>query len=1115
MWRWARALGLAATLLAWPTASFAQPAWDTPSPEGFDLVPRSGVSGELSFWASAGNAGDDSDVVGHFSGLLRAGLLLEEVLELGLVAGFAWTDFGVANGVDAILGTSSNHGAAANPFLSVTGVFGEQRWRLRVGGGANIPAGLSSVESRLAAFYGSGVRGMSELWLWAADRTSAIGMLQLQLVPVDQLYLEASVQGGLLISTSTLEVDRQPTIVAQDVALSSGLDLDATIDMHAAIGFRNEDLLTGVRFRSVVTPTLQTNIAQFSLEAFLRGTYRIPDSSIELFGEGRVLVNLDRPLGFGFEPLGVWGAHFAFGISSTPQEIPDGRYGVEAVEFEGTEQLDSQSAAACLGTRRRPVAGFDIGLRGSPDCNEPPFDGDHLMIDLFSWPFTEWPLFDENVFERDVERVERWYRARGYYDARVTATEVDPPTATSVDRSGQGCGTGDGNCEVRVRFSVEEGEPVRIARMSLRGIDDLPDGMRELLRAELPFARGDAFDETLYERTKSRMVRVLADRGYAHARVDGEVKVNVGRHEAFVVFEIDAGAPDIIGRVCVVGYGELPPQSLIGVSGLEAGESFSLAALEDAQRALYALGVLGAVDVHPEETEEEAAQRERGEGDEEEEAHTELDDQDSDAAIDDDTSAQLGREQRTAGPRFCADGPTSVPEGTQTADILIEVSPGRRYRLGLGGGFQAGQSVTFGTVTTVSSQQNAAQWDLHLSFSVEDRNFLENMIRTRFEIRPRAIFNMPFLSFDPADPVPFGLLVNGNFRWPAFLGERWLTFVGQTRADLGPMPFTNFFRLELDALLGPEASFFDNRLYIGFFAHANYFLPTDRQPVRPADQLPETYATWIEETIRVDLRDDPRQPTQGAYFAVTSQQGIQPLSTWSMIRLTAEARGYIPLFAGIVLAGRFQIGLMHVFDYDQDRLRNDSVYQLNRLGPPALHLTGGGASSNRGYLPGLLGDATQVYVTEALSDEDILAGNGSGTAGRQRPVRISGGERLWLASLEIRIPITTDLGVVAFGDVGDLDRQLVGDAGVDWRWDHIQLAVGLGIRYRTIIGPLRFDIAVRPDETLVVGSQGSLPRDCTPSDAGGSGACRPRSDFFQIGDFGIPGAFHLTIGESF
>lgn len=184
--------------------------------------------------------------------------------------------------------------------------------------------------------------------------------------------------------------------------------------------------------------------------------------------------------------------------------IPEGRYGVENVRIHGAEQMDEEAIVQCLGTRERSRFSIDFGLRGTPSCGEPPFDGDHLIVDFWSWPWQDWPLFDESVFERDAERIERWYRARGFYEARVTDRSVDPPAATRSDRGG--CGEGE-DCTADVSFTVEEGEPSRIERISLRGVDDsdldaLPEGTLEALRAVLEFRNGDRFDEALYENTK-------------------------------------------------------------------------------------------------------------------------------------------------------------------------------------------------------------------------------------------------------------------------------------------------------------------------------------------------------------------------------------------------------------------------------------------------------------------------------------------------------------------------------------------------------------------------------------------------------------------------------------
>ncbi|MCB9593615.1 MAG: BamA/TamA family outer membrane protein [Sandaracinaceae bacterium] len=1057
-----RAAVVVVVVLCAPAAAEAQTAWDTPSSQGYDLVPRTGAALEAGFWGSE-NAG-----AGLFgmSGLLRAGLVLDRVYELSIDAGFMYGSLNPVIDSTFLGSTTGNHGASANPRFSLRGIVGERRWRLRVGGGVSIPAIPPSPQARETALLGSLMHGYSELWLWSASRASIIVDGELVAVPEDYLYLEARAAIGTLLSTSENSFAPDQGARFADVA----------IDLSGAIGVRHDNFLGGVRFRQTFLPTFDVDQAQSSVELFLRPTGRLEGTSIELFGELRASANLDEPFGLTSQ-LPMWGVYASFGIGTTPIEIPDGRFGIRSVDFHGVEQLDDRAIAACLGTRARSRFGVDIGIRGTPECGEAPFDGDHIVLDLFSYPWSTWPLFDENVFERDIERIERWYRARGYYDARVTSTEVTPPEATQVDLEVEDCGDGHGNCTAHVEFGIDEGEPVRVARISIRGIDDLPEGMKSDLRDRLGFRRDDPFDEALLETTKQRMLRVLADASYGQARVRADVKVNTRRHEAFIVFEVDAGLPNVINRICITGFGELPPELMLGVTYLDPGDRFRLDEMEEAQRALYGLGTFSAVEIAPVTRAEER-------------------------------EAESGEADPIPADAHCSEPLDVVPEGTHPVDILIRVTPGRRYRIGVGGGFQAGQAVTVGTSTGFGSgQQNAAQWDLHLSFFAEDRNFTENLVRARFEVRPRAIFDMPILPPVPAEPIPFGVLVNGSLRAPGVFEPR-TNLVIETRLDLGPMPFTNFFRFEPDGVVGLDHTWEDGRIYAAVFAHGNAFLPTDRQPPDPNDELSFTYANYLEANGRVDLRDDPRNPHLGAYFEAGVQGSVQPLSTWSFLRWNADARGYVPLGDLFTVAVRFQIGAMHIFGYDESQLDSNNRYRLHQLGPPALQLRAGGASSNRGYLPGLLGDAEDVYVTEPQTDEEIRRG----APVEQRSVRISGGTAMWQASFELRVRLTVDLGVVGFVDAGDVLRpeDPTTTDFVGFRFDRPQLSFGLGLRYRTIIGPLRVDFALRPDDLQDLGSERTLPIDCRPDRAEN---CRPRNTLFGISE--LPGAVHLTIGESF
>ena len=98
---------------------------------------------------------------------------------------------------------------------------------------------------------------------------------------------------------------------------------------------------------------------------------------------------------------------------------PDpGRYGITSLDIEGNEALADEAIEACLISRERAQFGLKLGV-SSPTCGKPPFDSSSPTLRLWRWPWTEWPTFNQAVFEQDIERVKRFYRARGYRVCRL------------------------------------------------------------------------------------------------------------------------------------------------------------------------------------------------------------------------------------------------------------------------------------------------------------------------------------------------------------------------------------------------------------------------------------------------------------------------------------------------------------------------------------------------------------------------------------------------------------------------------------------------------------------------------------------------------------------------
>lgn len=168
----------------------------------------------------------------------------------------------------------------------------------------------------------------------------------------------------------------------------------------------------------------------------------------------------------------VWLASLVAAVSSLGcASVERGRYGVSSLEVQGTEQLDEAALQACLVTLERPYFELRLGVGGAK-CNEPPFETSAPTVRLWRWPWTEWPTFNQAVFKQDQERILRWYRARGFYDAHIVQVRYDPPEA-AVSGGGKSCDPERKECLVHISVVVDEGQPVMVKRTRLRGIREL------------------------------------------------------------------------------------------------------------------------------------------------------------------------------------------------------------------------------------------------------------------------------------------------------------------------------------------------------------------------------------------------------------------------------------------------------------------------------------------------------------------------------------------------------------------------------------------------------------------------------------------------------------------
>jgi outer membrane translocation and assembly module TamA len=703
------------------------------------------------------------------------------------------------------------------------------------------------------------------------------------------------------------------------------------------------------------------------------------------------------------------------------------RYGLNELHLEGVHVMDPDALRACLASQPREKVTLGLAALRKPECGVPPFDRARAAKRLFAWGWSDWPVYDEAILKLDLERISRWYRARGYYGTRVLDVRFDPSAAKQRDES-NACPNG---CPLDITIVVQEGEPVRVRKVALSGAEQLSSTLAAELHEGLMLKPGELFDESVYDRAKEALAKLLREAGYARAKVSGEVVVERPARAADVHFAVDPGPVCRIGEVRVQTREAVPTKPILATTLLRPGAVYRESELDDAQRAVFALGAFSTVNVH------------------------------SDLET----------------------------KALDVVDVVIEVEPRRASQVSLGAGLMSG---VLATGAAVAEPVSVPQWDVHLLASYEHRNFFGGLRRFRVEERPRMLFLGQFPQVP--DKPRFGNLISASFSQPGVIEPRTTLFV-ESRWDWGPDPFQLFFRHDAGVALGLERGFFRQQLRIRVAIHQEAMFVSKGQPIleskypknptaeqmppacRDPDEMqadgdtrevcprsldevvPSSYRLpFLEQRFTLDLRDSTANTTRGIYLALSVHEAARVWDpSWNYVRMAPEARGYLPLGLGLVLAGRFGVGALYIFDFDRS-LDPDA----QKLGPQAYRLRGGGAQSNRGFLPGQLGDSRK------------------------------GGIRSWESSLELRVPLAESFSLVGFCDMGDVNGQ------PEFRFSHFNTAFGGGLRYRTIVGPIRLDVGYRPKNLQ--------RKDGAPGE----------DDSMNFGsNVKFHGAVHLTIGEAF
>src|SRR5437667_8890841 len=185
--------------------------------------------------------------------------------------------------------------------------------------------------------------------------------------------------------------------------------------------------------------------------------------------------------------------------------------------------------------------------------------------------------FNELEFRRDVVRLLLLYRHSGYMDAVID---------TLVRR--------DGN-DVFIRFRIMEGDPVRLERLEITGLDGILSV--DALKKDLPLAVGAPFNRMLFQASGDTIVARLRNRGYPYVDVLRSFDVNAAERRAVATLEAVPGPRMRIGDVAIAGTEKVDTGTVRRMLSVKPNDLFRQDRLYQTQRDLYGMGLFRSVNV--------------------------------------------------------------------------------------------------------------------------------------------------------------------------------------------------------------------------------------------------------------------------------------------------------------------------------------------------------------------------------------------------------------------------------------------------------------------------------------------------------------------------------------
>jgi outer membrane protein assembly complex protein YaeT len=199
-------------------------------------------------------------------------------------------------------------------------------------------------------------------------------------------------------------------------------------------------------------------------------------------------------------------------------------------------------------------------------------------------PWGKKAFFDRASFDTDIKRIQAFYADRGYPHARITGVNITP---------------NDKQRSVDLTVRIDEGDPLRIARLDFVGLDVVPIDQAEAFKEQVSLAIGEPLDRQRVIATREQAINLLRDHGYPYAVVNVREDAAADGGAASLTFTAEPGALARIGQIQVQGNLSVSARVIERSLIFKPGDLYRRRTLQEAQRRLYALELFRFANIEP------------------------------------------------------------------------------------------------------------------------------------------------------------------------------------------------------------------------------------------------------------------------------------------------------------------------------------------------------------------------------------------------------------------------------------------------------------------------------------------------------------------------------------